>query len=155
MSVNICFIYLDAAVLDVYMFSTVQSLSCVWLSETPWTAACQASLFITNSQSLLKLLSIKSVLPSNHLILCRPIRFSSSLQSFPAWGSFPMSQFFASGSQNIGASSLASVLPMNIQDWFPLGGTGWISLQSKGLSSLKHRSSKASVLQCSAFFLIN
>ena len=60
--------------------------------------------------------------------------FSSSLQSFPASGSFPMSQFFASGGQSIGVSASASVLPMNIQDWFPSGWTGWISLQSKGLS---------------------
>ena len=62
------------------------------------------------------------------------IPFSSCLQSFPASGSFSMSQFFASGVQNIGVSALASVLPMNVQDWFPLGLTGWISLQSKGLS---------------------
>ena len=60
--------------------------------------------------------------------------FSSCLQSFPATGSFPMSQFFTLGGQSIGASASASVLPMNIQDWFPLGLTGWISLQSKGLS---------------------
>ena len=62
------------------------------------------------------------------------IPFSSCLQSFPASGSFPMSQFFISGCQRIGVSASASVLPMNIQDWFPLGWTGWISLQSKGLS---------------------
>ena len=62
------------------------------------------------------------------------VPFSSCLQSFPASGSFPMNQFFASGSQSSGASASASVLPMNIQDWFPLGWTGWISLQSKGLS---------------------
>ena len=62
------------------------------------------------------------------------VPFSFRLQSFPASGSFPMSQFFASGSQNIGVSASASVLPMNIQDWFPLWWTGWISLQSKGLS---------------------
>ena len=64
------------------------------------------------------------------------IPFSSCLQSFPASGSFPMSQFFASGGQSIGVSASASVLPMNIQDWFPLGWTGWISSQSKGLSSV-------------------
>ena len=62
------------------------------------------------------------------------IVFSSCLQSFPATGSFPMSQFFTSGSQSIGVSASASGLPMNIQDWFPLGWTGWISLQSKRLS---------------------
>ena len=92
---------------------------------TPWTAAHQASLSITNYWNLLKLMSVESVMPSNHLIFCRP------LQSFPASGSFPVSQFFASGVQNIGVSASASVLPMNFQDWFPLGWTGWISLQSK------------------------
>ena len=98
----------------------------------PWTATCQASLFFTISWSLLKLMFIESVMPSNHLILCRP--FSSCLQSFPASGSFLMSWLFASGGQSIGASASASVLPMNIQGWFPLELTGWISLQSKGLS---------------------
>ena len=88
----------------------------VCLFATAWTAACQASLSITNSQSLLKLMSIESVLPSNHLILCRhlllpPSIFSSCLQSFPASGSFPMSQFFASGGQRIRVSASASVLP--------------------------------------------
>ena len=112
--------------------SSVQSLSSVWLFATPWTAARQASLSITNSQRLLKLMSIKLVMPSNHFILCCP--FSSCLQSFPAPGSFPMTGLFASGGQNIGVSASASVLPMNIQDWFPLGLTGWISLQSKELS---------------------
>ena len=62
------------------------------------------------------------------------VPFSSCPQSFPAWGSFQMSQLFASGGQSIGVSALASVLPMNIQDWSPLGWTGWTSLQSKGLS---------------------
>ena len=70
----------------------------------------------------------------NHLILCLP--FSSCLQSFPASGSFPMSQFFPSSGQSIGVSASASVLPMTIQDWFPLGWTGWISLQSMGLSRI-------------------
>ena len=84
------------------------------------------------------------------------IPFSSSLQSFLASGSFPMSQFFASGGQSIGVSASASVLPMNIQDLSPLGWTGWISLLFKGLlkSLLQHHSSKASVLQCSAFFIV-
>ena len=81
---------------------------------------------------------------------------SSYPQSFPASGSFPMSQLFASGSQSTGASASASVLSMNIQDWSPLGWTGWISLQSKGLSRVfsQHHSSKASILQCSAFFTV-
>ena len=99
-------------------------------SATPWTAACQASLSITNSWSLLKLISIESVMPSNHPILCCPL--SSCLQSFPATGSFLMSRLFASGGQSTGAS--ASVLPMTIQGWFPLELTGLISLLSKGLS---------------------
>ena len=83
------------------------------------------------------------------------VPFSSCLQSFPASGSFQMSQFFTSGGQSIGASASASVLLMNIQDWFPLGWTGLISLQSKGTlkSLLQHYSSKASILQHSAFFM--
>ena len=83
------------------------------------------------------------------------IPFSSSLQSFPASGSFPMSQFFVSGSQSIGVSALASVLPKNIQDWFPLGLIGWTSLQPKRFSkSSPTPSSKASSLRCSAFFIV-
>ena len=82
------------------------------------------------------------------------VRFSSCLQSFPASGSFPVSWLFVSDGQRIGVSASASVLPMNIQSWFPLGLTGLISLQSKGLSSLfQHHSSRASVLQRSAFQL--
>ena len=113
-------------------FRWVQLLSCVQHFATPWTAAQWASLPINNSQGLLKLRYIKSVMPSNHLILCVP--FSSHLQSFPASGSFQMSQFFVSGGHSTGVSDSASALPMNIQDWFPLGWTGWIFLQSKGLS---------------------
>ena len=112
---------------------------------TAWTAARQASLSITNSRSLLKLMSIESVMPANHLTLCCPLLLL--LQSFPASGSFPMSQFFASGGLSIGASASASILPMNTQDRFPLGWIGWISLQSKRLSRVfsnttvqKHRS---------------
>ena len=77
------------------------------------------------------------------------ILFSSCLQSFPASGCFQMSQFFTSGGQSIGVSASASVLPMNIQDWFPLEWTSWTSLESKGLLRflLQHHSSKASVLQ--------
>ena len=97
-------------------------------SVTPWTAACQTSLSITNSRSLHKLISIESLMSSS------VVPFSSCFQSFPASGSFQMSQFFASDGQSIGVSASASVLPITIQDWFPLGWTGWISLQSKGLS---------------------
>ena len=93
--------------------SSVQSFSHVQLFVAPWTAAHQVSLSITNSQSLLKLMSIESVMPSNHLILCRPL--IHCFQSFPALGSYPMSHFFASGGKNIGVSASASALPMNIQ----------------------------------------
>ena len=93
---------------------SIQSHSCVRLSATPWTAVYQACLSITNSRSLLKLTTIESVMPSNQLILCRPLSFH--LQSFPASGSFHMSQFFPSGGQSIGVSASASVLPVNIQD---------------------------------------
>ena len=111
-----------------------QSLSRVQLFVTPWTTAGQAYLPFTISLSLLKLMSIESVMPSNHLILCHP--FPSCPQSFPASGSFPMSWFFKSGGWNIWASASALVLPMNIQGWFPLGLTGLISLQSKILCPL-------------------
>ena len=113
-------------------FSSVHSLSCVQLFAAPWTAAHQASCpsptpgAYSNSCPLSRWCHptiSSSVLP-----------FSSHLQSFPASGSFQMSQLFASGGHSIGVSASASVLPVNIQDWSPLGWTGWISLQSKGLS---------------------
>ena len=109
------------------------SVTHVWLFATPWTAAGQASLSFTFSQSLFKLMSTESVVPSNHLVLCRPLLL---LPSTLTTGSFPTGQLFTSGGQSIGVSALASVLPMNIQTWFPLGWTGWISLQSKGLSKV-------------------
>ena len=109
-------------------FSSVQSLSRVWLFVTPWIVARQASLSITNSQSSLKLTSIESVMQSSHLILCRPLLLLPPVP--PSIGSFPMCQIFTWGSQNIGVSALASVLPMNIQDWFPLEWAAWISLQA-------------------------
>ena len=117
---------------DNTQFSSVQSLSHVQLFVAPWTAARQASLFITNSWSLLKLISIESVMPSNYLILCRPLLLLPSI--FPSIRVFSMSQLFASGGQSIGVSASTSVLPMNTQDWSPLGWTGWISLQFKELS---------------------
>ena len=106
-------------------FSSVQLLSRVWLFSTPWTAACQASLSITNSRSPPKCMSIKSMMKSNHLILCRPLLLLPSI--FPASGSFPMSQLFASGGQSTGVSAPTSVFPMNTQDWSPLGLTALIS----------------------------
>ena len=83
-------------------------------------------------QNLPKLISIESVMPSNHLILGHSLLLLPS--PFPSIRTIPVSQFFTSGSQSIGVSVSASVLPMSIQDWFPWGWTGWISLQSKGLS---------------------
>ena len=103
--------------------SPIQSLSHLWVFAILQTAACQASLSITNSWSLLKLMSVESVMPSNHLILCHPL--PSHLQSFPASGSFQMSQLFAPGGRSIGVAASTSVLPMNTQDWSPLGWTGW------------------------------
>ena len=119
-------------VLIIIIFSSVQSLSCVWLFAIPWIAALQASLSITNFWSSPKLMSIESVMPST--ISSSVVPFFSCPQSFPASGSFQMSQLFTSGGQSIRVSALLSVLPVNTQDWSPLGWTGWISLQSKGLS---------------------
>ena len=116
----------------VKQLSSIHLLSHVQLFVTPGIKSHQASMSITNTWSLFKITVIDLVMPSNHLILCVP--FSSRLQSFPASGSIPVSQLFASGGQSIGVSASASVLPMNIQDWFPLGWTGWNSLQFKGLS---------------------
>ena len=132
-------------------FQLVQSLCCVRLFATPGTAARQASLSITSSWSLLKLMSIKSVMPSN--ISSSVVPFSSCLQSFPASGSFPMSQFFTSDGQSIGVLASASVLPMNIQRSFPLGLTGLISLLSKGLSRV-FSSSQFKSINSSAFSLL-
>ena len=112
--------------------SSVQSLSRVRLFVTPWTAAHQVSLSINNPQSLLKLMSIELVMSSNHLILCHPLLLLPSI--FPSIRVFSNELFFTSDGQSIGVSASTLVLPMNIQDWFPLGWTGWISLQSKGLS---------------------
>ena len=115
-----------------HQLSSIQSLSCVQLFATPWTAARQASLSITNSWSLPKPMCIELVMPSNHLILCRPLLLLPSI--FPSIRAFQMSQLFASGGQSIGVSASKPVLPMNTQDWSPLGCTASISLKSKGLS---------------------
>ena len=120
-------------------FSSVQSLSHVQLFVTPksrkgvlWTAACQASLSITNSWSLLKLMSIVSVMPSNHLILWRPLFLLPSI--FPSIRVFSNESVLCIRWPKYWSSASASALPMKIQDWFPLGLTGLISLQFKGLS---------------------
>ena len=109
----------------------LSSFSPIQLFVTPWTAACQAPLSFTIFWSLLKFLSIESVMLSNHLILCHPLLFLPSV--FPSISLFPVNRFFASDGQGIGASASISALPMNIQGWFPLGWTGLISLLSKGL----------------------
>ena len=110
----------------------IQLLSCIRLLVTPCTAACQVSLSFTISRNLLKLMPTESEIPPNHLIFCSPFFFC--LQSSPASGSFLISWLFTSDGQTIGASVSASVLLKNIQDWFSLGMTGLIALQSKGLS---------------------
>ena len=101
-------------------------------SVTPWIAAHQASLSITNSRSLLKLMSIELVLPSSHLILCPPLLLLPPIP--PSIRVFSNESTVCMRWPNIGVSASTSVLPMNTQDWSPLGWTGWISLQSKGLS---------------------
>ena len=120
-------------VLDTHQAGVVvESLSCVQLFATPWTTTHQASLSSTISQSLFTFVSIEPVMPSNHLIFCRPLHFLPSV--FPSIRVFSNSRLFASGGHSIGAS--ASVLPMNIQGWFPLGLTGLISLLTMGPSSV-------------------
>ena len=112
------------AIKEAPQFRSVQSLSHVRLFVTPWTAAQQASLSRTNTQSMLKLMSIKSLMPSSYLILCRPLLLLSSI--FPAPGSFTMSQFFASGGPSIGAS--ASVSPSNEYSGLISFRTDWFDL---------------------------
>ena len=114
-----------------FQFSSVQSRSRVRLFATPWTAARQPSLSITNSQSHPNLCPLS--LWCHPTISSSVVPFSSCPQSFWASGSSPVSQLFTSGGQNTGVSASTSVLPMNTQDWSPLGWTGWF-LQSKGLS---------------------
>ena len=122
----------EALGFGVVQFSWVQSLSRVRLFVTPWIAARQASLSITSSWSSLRLTSIELVMPSSHLILCHPLLLLP--ESLPASESFPMSQLFAWGGQSTGVSASASVPPKKSQGWSPSEWTGWISLQSKGLS---------------------
>ena len=116
------------------LFSLVQS-SCLVVSDSLWLRGLQHTRLPCPSLSPR---ACSNSCPLNRrchpTILSSVVPFSSCLQSFPASGSFPMSQFFTSGGQSIGVSASASVLPMNIQDWSPLGWTGLISLQSKGLS---------------------
>ena len=136
---------------DVSLYTSVQSLSCVWLFVTPWTAARQASLSITNSQSLLKIMSIELVMPSNHLILCHPLLLLPSI--FPSIRVFSNKSVFHISCPKywtfgISSSHEHSGLISSRIDWFgllPVQGT---------LKSLQHFSSKTSILRCSAFFMV-
>ena len=137
-----------------FQFSSVQSLSCVQLFETPWTAACQASLSITNSRSLLKLMSIKSVMPSNHLILCHPLLLLPSI--FPSIRVFSSESVLCIRWPKYWSFSF-SISPFNEYsglvsfriDWFDL-----LAVQGTLKSLLQHNSSEASILQRSAFFMV-
>ena len=136
-------------------FSSVQSLSRVQFFTTPWTAARQASLSINSYQSLLKLMSIKSVMPSNHLILCCPFLLPPS--TFPSIRVFSNEPVLLIRWPKYWSFSF-NICPSNeYSDWIPLGWTGWISLQSKGLSRylFQHHSPKASIPRCSAFFMVH
>ena len=139
--------FLVMTVTKMAQFSSAQSLSHVQLFVTPWIAERQASLSITNSRSPPKPMS--SSRWYHPAISSSVVPFSSCPQSFPASGSFQMSQLSASGGQSIGVSASTSLIPMNTQDWSPLGWTGWIPLQSRGTlkSLLQHHSSKASMVK--------
>ena len=133
-------------------FSSFQSVSCVWLFATPWTAACQASLSITNSQSLLKLMSIESVMPSNHLILCCPLLLLPwifcSIRVFPSESALRMRwPNYWSFSFSISPSNEHPGLICFRMDWLDL-----LAVQGTLKSLLQHHSSKASILRHSAFF---
>ena len=146
------FIYLKWIVFCCYCVVAKSCLT-LWLFMIPRTAAHQAPLSSTVSWSLLKFTSTESVMHLN--ISSSATLFSNCLQSFPASGSFPMSQIFPSAGQSIGASASASVFPMNIQDWFPLGWTGLISLLSKGLIRVfSNTTVQPSILLHSAFFTV-
>ena len=125
--------FTEQGCMDSYCLNSVQLLSRVQLFATPWTAAHPGFSVLQHLPELAHT-HVHWVNDAIQPSLSSVIPFSSCLQSFPAPGPFLMSQLFALGSQSMGASVSTSVLPMNIQDWFPLGWTGWISLQSKGLS---------------------
>ena len=136
------------------MGMSVQSLSCVRLFATPWTVACQASLSITKSQSLLKLMFIESVMPSNHFILCCPLlllpSIFSSIRVFSNQSVLPIRwPKYQSFSFSISASNEYSGLISFRMDWVDL-----FAVQGTLKSLLQHRSSKSSILQCSAFFIV-
>ena len=122
------------------MFSSVQSLSCVWLFATPWMAACQASLFITNSRSPPKPMSVESVMPSNHLILCHPLLLLSSI--------FLQIRVFSNESALCISPEHPGLICFRM-DWLDL-----LAVQGTLKSLLQHHSSKAAIFQCSAFFIV-
>ena len=137
------------------MIVVVQSLSCVWLFGTPWTPACQASLFFTISRSLFRLMSVESVMPSNHVILCRPLLLPPSI--FPSIRVFSNELAFHirqpkywSLSFSISPSNEHSGLISFRMDWLDL-----LVVQGTLRSLFQHHSSKASILQCSAFFIVH
>ena len=132
----------------------VQLFSRILLCATPYTAAQQASLSFTIFRSLLKLMSIESVMPSNHFILCHPLLLLPSI--FPSIMAFPNDLALPIKWPKYWSFSFSIILPINIQDWFPLGWTGWISLQSKGLSGVFPNTivQKHQILQHSTFFMI-
>ena len=135
-------------------FSSIQSLSCVWLFVTPWTAACQAFLTISDYRSLLKLMSIKSMMPSNHLIFCHPLLFPSSI--FPSIRVFSNKSVLCirwpkywSFSFSISLSNEYSGLISFRMEWLDL-----LAVQGTLKGLLQHHSSKASILLCSAFIIV-
>ena len=138
--------------LSIFQFNSVQSVvsGSLW---PPWISACQASLSITNSRSSRRLTSIESVIPSSHLILCHPLLLLPPIP--PSIRVLSNESTLLMRWPKYGVSALASVLPKISQGWSPLEWTGWMSLQSKGLSSLlQHHSPKASSLRHSAFFTV-
>ena len=135
-------------------FSSVQSLNRVWLFETPWTAACQASLSITISRSLLKLMSIKLVMPSNHLILCRPLLLLPSI--FPSIRVFSNESALCIRWSRYWSFSI-NISPSNEHPGLICFRMNWLDLLAvQGILKrlLQHHSSKASILWCSAFFIL-
>ena len=131
----------------------VQPRSHVGLFATPWTAQHQASLSITNTQSLLKLMSINSVMPSNHLILCHPLPLLPSI--FPSMRIFSNESTLHMRWPKFGVSASTSVFPMNTQDWsFRMDWLDLLAVQGTLKSLLQYHSSKVSILRCSAFFIV-
>ena len=130
-------------------YFVVQLLSCVRLLATPWSAACQASLSLIISQSLLKLTSTESMMPSNHLILCHPLLLLPSI--FPSIRAFSNESALLIRWPKYWSFSFSITLPNNIQGWFPLGSP---IVPGTLKSLLQHHSSKASILQHSAFFYV-